>query len=91
MGRVVWTDEALRQLELIHAYIEQFDQRAAQRFAARLVAASESLAEFPHRGRLDGPDVRALTIVPPYVVLYRRTGDDVIIADIRHGRRRREP
>ena len=90
MARVIWTDEAARQLELIHAYIEQFDQRAAQRFAGRLVMASESLAEFPDRGRLEGHDTRALTIVPPYVVLYRRVGDDVVIADIRHGRRERE-
>ena len=91
MARVISTDEAVRQLELIHAYIEHFDQRAAQRFAARLVMTSESLSEFPDRGRLDGPDTRALTIVPPYVVRYRREGDDVVIADIRHGRQKREP
>ena len=91
MARVVWTDEAARQLELIHAYIEHFDQRAAQRFAARLVTASESLAEFPDRGRSEGSDTRALTIVPPYVVLYRRAGDDVVVVDIRHGRRKRKP
>jgi plasmid stabilization system protein ParE len=33
MARVVWTREALGNLELIRAYIQQFDPVAAQRMA----------------------------------------------------------
>jgi len=49
MARVVWTREALANLELIRAYIQQFDPGAAQRMARRLIEAGDSLRTFPQR------------------------------------------
>ena len=57
MVRVLWTETALRDLELIHAYIRQFSPMAAGRFAERLRAAGEGLREQPERGRA----IRGLT------------------------------
>jgi plasmid stabilization system protein ParE len=41
----------MAQLRAIRAYLEQFNPEAAERLAARLVAAGNSLRSFPRRGR----------------------------------------
>lgn len=69
--RVVWPDSVADQLDQIAAYIEVFDPRAADRVVQRLVALSESLADFPHRGRPADNDARELSTVPPYILRYR--------------------
>ena len=87
MAEVTWSSEALSDLDLIVAYIAHFDRDAAERVAQRLIDAGESLNTFPSRGRPQGDDIRALPIVPPYLILYRVIGDDVLILRIRRGRR----
>jgi toxin ParE1/3/4 len=86
MARVVWTREALSNIELIRAYIQQFDPGAAQRMARRLIEAGDSLREFPERGRLVADGRRELPTVPPYIIRYRIEADRVFILRIRHGR-----
>jgi plasmid stabilization system protein ParE len=78
----------LRNLRDIRAYISQFAPLAAQRFTHRLVAAVESLADQPDRGRPVGQRARELVIVAPYVVRYRVTATSVEIIRIRHGAQR---
>jgi plasmid stabilization system protein ParE len=56
MRGVIWTEPALRDLEGIRTYIGQFNPTAAQRIAAQLRAAGDSLTEFADRG----PTSRAL-------------------------------
>ncbi|HLV07687.1 MAG TPA: type II toxin-antitoxin system RelE/ParE family toxin [Croceibacterium sp.] len=87
MAQVVWSREALFHLDLIAAYIDQFNPEAGQRFARRLFEAGESLQQFPHRGHPDGGGGRVLAIVRPYLIRYRIADDTVLILDIRHGRR----
>ena len=89
MARIDWTREALGHLELIRAYIGQFDPRAANRFVARLIAAGESLADFPNRGRPAADGVRELPTVAPYVIQYEVDDEVVSILRIKHGRQRR--
>lgn len=84
MARVVWTHEALRNLELIRAYIAQFDPGAAQRMARRLIEAGNSLALAPLRGRPASAGWRELVTIPPYIIRYRVDGDTVIIGRVRH-------
>ena len=84
MAQIIWTVEALENLELIRAYIQQFDPAAARRFASRLVEAGESLCDFPHRGRPVGGENRELMTIPPYVLRYRITSETVFILRIRH-------
>jgi plasmid stabilization system protein ParE len=45
---VVWSDTALAQLDAIGIYVEQFNPRAAADLAAHLLAAGNSLQNFPH-------------------------------------------
>jgi addiction module RelE/StbE family toxin len=87
MAEVTWSSEALSDLDLIIAYIAHFDRDAAERVAQRLIDAGESLNTFPSRGRPRESDVRTLSIVPPYLILYRVIGGEVLILGIRHGRR----
>ena len=88
MVRVVWTREALTNLELIRAYIHQFDPQAAQRMASRLIDAGTSLGDFPERGRVAASATRELVTVPPYVLRYRLEAGTIYILRIRHGAQR---
>ena len=87
MAQVVWTRGAARDLAAIRIYIAQFSPLAAQRLAARLVAAARSLETSPDRGRPITRDRRELTIIPPYLIRYLHAADRVLILEIRHGAR----
>jgi plasmid stabilization system protein ParE len=84
---VIWTERALNELEAIRAYIGAVKPLAAQRMAARLIAAAEDLAEYPARYRTAGA-VRELVVIRPYIIRYRITANSVVILRIRHGARR---
>ena len=43
MAEVVWTDQAIEQLDLIVAYVELFDGLAAERLRTRLFDVGSSL------------------------------------------------
>ncbi len=92
MTSVVWTVSALADLEDIRRYIGTFNPHAAQRIAARLIAAGNSLVDFPDRGRpVPDTDLREATVVYPYIIRYIRhrvDGDRVVILRVRHGMRR---
>ena len=81
---VVWTAQALRNLDTIRIYIAQFSPLASQRMALRLKASGDSLRDFPERGTPVGGGRRQLTHVPPYLIRYRIIGDRVVILDVRH-------
>lgn len=85
MRRIVWTDEAVGNLEAIATYISAFNPAAAARLAGRLIELADSLAEFSERGRDVGEGRREMTVVWPYVLRYRVEGDTVFILRIRHG------
>ena len=87
MRRIVWTAEAVDNLDAIVEYIEAFYPPAAERMAQRLIALADSLAEFSERGREAGDGRREMTIVPPYILRYRVEKDRVVILRIRHGAR----
>jgi toxin ParE1/3/4 len=89
--RVVLSRTALRELREIRAYIHQFNPRAADRIAKRLIEACDGLGDTPHIGRPIRLARRELASVWPYLIRYRVTDDAVIILRIRHGRRRPEP
>jgi len=88
--RIIWTDEAVSNLEAIAEYITAFNPAAAQRLALRLIEAADSLDKFSERGRDIGGGMRELPIIWPYVIRYRVDGDRVIILRVRHGARQPE-
>lgn len=89
MNEVVWTETALRGLRQIRAYLAQFNPRAAAEVAATLVAAGNSLSEFPQRGRpVAGTDMRELVTHYAYILRYRVAGDVVVVLRVRHAAQR---
>ncbi len=88
MRRVIWTDEAVDNLTRIRAYIGQVNAPATQRLAARLLAAADSLALQPDRGRSIGGGRRELVGLAPYLIRYVVKDEAVEITAVRHGARR---
>ena len=87
MPTVRWTQRAQRELVRIQAYIKGFAPMACERFTERLIAAAESLAVNPLRGRPISGGRHELLVVSPYRIRYRLRGDAVEILSIWHGRR----
>jgi toxin ParE1/3/4 len=86
---LVWTFSALADLEGIRRYIGNFNPYAAQDMAAQVIAAGESLANFPYGGRVvPGTQLRETTLARPYIIRYRVDPDRVVILRVRHGARR---
>lgn len=88
--KVTWTALAEQQAAEAFAYIEADRPAAAARWLDQLLAAVETLAEFPDGGRaipeVGRPELREM-IVRPYRGMYRRDPKQVFILSVRHGRR----
>ena len=89
------TPEASSDVETIFDYIARDSPQNAATVAAVLIAAVDSLSQFPHRYKVhrssrDPNRVIRSMPVPPYVVYYRSNEDDgtVHVLTIRHGSRR---
>src|SRR3954463_6772612 len=87
LRRIVWTEEAVANLDAIQSYISAFNPAAARRLAARLIEVADSLADFSDRGRDAGGGLREMVSVWPYILRYRAEADAVVILRIRHGAR----
>jgi plasmid stabilization system protein ParE len=87
--RVIWSPQALRQVERASDYLMDFNPRAAVRLAEGLIAAGDSLAHLPHCGRpVHGTTMRELVTAFPHIIRYRVAGDSVRSLRVRHTSRR---
>ncbi len=69
--KVVWARAARDDQRRITAWLAEHNKAAAVRIARALVAAADSLAVLPEKGRPGrAPGTRELSAVPPYVVVY---------------------
>ena len=91
---VLLTEGAEQDLEALHDYIAEFDCVANANYVLdELMAVVESLSKFPERGsypkELVGLGIKEYrqTFFKPYRVIYRITGNQVIIYLIADGRR----
>lgn len=87
--RVRRTNLADTDLDSIWLYMAADNVAAAEREMARIVAAEQRLAAFPHLGQARPdihPDLRGW-VVGPYVLLYRVGPDTITIVRILHGAR----
>ena len=91
---VLLTEGAEQDLEAIHNYIAEFDCLAnANYMLDQLMEIMESLSRFPERGSYPkelvslGIKEYRQTLFKPYRVIYRVTGNQVIIYLIADGRR----
>ena len=88
MRRVDWSLSARRDLSRIRGYIAAFNPYAAERMVAKLVAAAETLAEYPERGRRHPRGWREFTNAKPYLIQYSVSDVLVRVLRIRHAARR---
>jgi len=87
---LVWSPQALRDLEAVRAYIALDSTLYADLTVRRVVAAVERLKAFPESGRIvperNSPDIREI-IVGRYRVVYRRKLGVVEIVTVFRGSR----
>ncbi len=89
---VVFSPEALADLREIRTYIGDRNPAAASRIAVQLVAACDSLEHLPERGRPGlVPGTREMTIIWPYVIVYRIASEAVEVIRVWHGAQDRRP
>jgi addiction module RelE/StbE family toxin len=76
---VVWRAKALADVSRIVRYIATDNPVAAKRVGRELLLAGDSLVIFPRRGR-PGREAgtRELVVVPPYLIVYRVSGADMV-------------
>lgn len=88
--RVVWSAQALRDLENIRDYIAQDSPTYARSFVGRLLQTTRHLPQFPLSGRAmpeaNDPDIREV-IYRSYRLVYRVRRDTVEIVMVTHGSR----
>lgn len=85
MTRILWSPQALLDVESIRNYISHDSARYAELVVRRLVAAVGRLEEFPRSGRIvperNREDLREI-IVRPYRIVYRLRPDLVEIVTV---------
>ena len=90
MTKLIWSPQAVRDLEGIRAFIALDSSVYADLTVRQVVAAVERLKAFPESGRIvperNTPDNREV-IVGRYRVVYRRTAGAVEIATVFRGSR----
>jgi addiction module RelE/StbE family toxin len=91
VAKVVWTDQALDDLDSITLFIARDSAPAARFFGRAVFEATERLEAFPLSGRsvpeLRRDDMREV-IVQSYRIIYRVQGGTVELITIHHGARR---
>jgi toxin ParE1/3/4 len=87
--RLVWTPEALDDLQSIVAYIADRNLAAAEGLQARINETAQRLVEHPflyRPGRIAG--TREAVIHPNYILVYRAGADAIEVLAVVHARRR---
>ena len=86
---LVWSPEAIEDIEAIAAYIERDSPWYAKAVVSKFIEAAELIPEYPQLGRivpeLQDPDVRE-RLVHSYRVIYRLEENRAVVAAVIHGR-----
>ena len=90
--RILWTDEALDDLEEILAYYYlEASPRTAAAVERRIIAEVEALPPYPERIRESDrvPGTRELVVNKlPYIVFLQVTGDEIVVLNVLHTKRK---
>jgi len=82
MARLIWTEPALNDLEIIAEYIALDNQDAARQYVQKVFDAVKRLEDFPRSGNVP-PEISRLPyrqiIIPPCRIFYRIQKDYVFI------------
>lgn len=89
-GGLVWSPEAIEDIEAIAAYIERDSLWYARAVAAKIVETAETIPEFPELGRVV-PEVGDASVrerfVYSYRVIYRVDPERILVVAVIHGSR----
>lgn len=87
--KIIWSDEAVADLDAIHDYIARDSTHYATRVVQQLITAVEPLEELPRMGRVapEGDGRHREVLHPPHHILYRVAAEAVIIVAVFHGAR----
>ncbi len=87
---VVWSPEALEDVDDIAGYIARDSVFYATAVVEKMLAVASGLSQFPHSGRivpeLNQPDIRE-RFVYSYRLIYRIEPDRILVTAVIHGRR----
>jgi toxin ParE1/3/4 len=93
-GALVWSPEAIEDIEAIVAYIERDSRWYAKAVASRIVEIAEAIPEYPELGRIvpeiGNPKVRE-RFAHRYRIIYRVDPQRVVVAAVIHGRQDFQP
>ena len=88
-SRIVWSPEALEDIESIAEYIERDSKFYAQAVVSKILNVAKGIPEFPYIGRVvpefDDKDVRERFIYS-YRLIYRINQDEILIIAVIHGK-----
>ena len=89
MATIKWLPEALDDLKRLHAFIQQHSPDAARRAVNTLIDATDSLAEFPEKGRPWDLEMGFRELPVPfgargYLIRYRYVDSAVFIVRVWH-------
>lgn len=74
MAKIIWSESALKDIELIAEFIARDSKERASLFVQRLISAVERLTSFPHSGRIVpevGEEKDREVIYGVYRIMYR--------------------
>jgi toxin ParE1/3/4 len=92
--RLVWSPEAIEDIESIASYIERDSLWYAKAVATRIVEMAETIPEYPEIGRVVpevADDAVRERFVYSYRIIYRIEPDRILIAAVVHGSRLLQP
>lgn len=91
---LVWSPEAVEDIESIASYIERDSPWYARAVVSRIVETAESIPDYPEMGRVVpevGSDVIRERFVYSYRIIYRIETERILIAAVIHGSRLLQP
>lgn len=92
--RVVWSPEAIEDVDAIAAYISRDSQYYASAVVKKMLSTAKSLGQFPHIGSIV-PEMSDQTIrerfIYSYRLIYRVLENEIIVIAVIHGKRLLDP
>ncbi len=88
--RIMWSPEAVEDLETIAEYIERDSALYARSVVSKIIEVSRNIKEFPFIGRIvpefGNENIREL-FVYSYRLVYQIGGEKILIVAVIHGKR----
>ncbi len=92
--KLVWSPEAVEDIESIASYIERDSPWYAKAVTSRIMATAETIPQYPEMGRLvpelGNPAIRE-RLVYSYRIIYRVEDERILMVAVIHGRRLMQP